>query len=232
MLARFHKPKFIPLIFSLGGILTTLALGTWQIQRLIWKEGLIAATEQAATLDPLRELPTEGYKEKQFHKVRVSGHYLDDPQFHIAARYHKSQLGYHVITPFKTSNGTLVLVNRGWIPADQKQQSFAPPAGSREITGIIRVGADRNPFTPASQPERNIWFGRDVELMAREAKIDALPYMLDLVEQTPEKTYPIAFDGSIKLRNDHLSYVIIWYSLAAGILVIALVYHRKKPDET
>lgn len=212
-------------------MLTTLALGTWQVQRLIWKEGLIASIEQAATHGALRELPTENVKDKQFYTVEISGHYIPDHQFHIAARYHKSQLGYHVITPFKSDDGRQILINRGWIPTDQKQQPLTPPQGMQTIKGIIRVGTDRNPFTPVSQPERNIWFGRDVEQMAAIAGISVLPYMVDLVEATPEKTYPIAFDGHVKLRNDHLSYVIIWYSLAAGILIIALVYHRKKPDE-
>lgn len=232
MLSRFNRPKFIPLIMSVSAVLLMFALGTWQVKRLYWKEALIASMEAASKEAPLTTLPVEDIEKKQFYTVRLKGTYLDNPQFHIAARYHNSELGYHVVTPFKTTKGTIVLVNRGWIPVALKKDDLSPPDGRQTIVGQIRVGAERNPFTPASQPENNMWFGRDVELMAQAGGFGTPPYMLDLVVAEPkEGVYPIAFDGHVQLRNDHLSYVIIWYTTGIGILIIALVYHRKRPNE-
>jgi surfeit locus 1 family protein len=79
------------------------------------------------------------------------------------------------------------------------------------------------------QPEKNIWFGRDVAAMADSAKItNVIPVMVDIVGEQDAKRLPVPSDGTIRLRNDHLSYIITWYGIALGILVIFVVYHRKK----
>lgn len=231
MLSGFVRPKPIPFIMSIGGIALMLGLGIWQLQRLAWKEDLIARIEHANIAQPLTTLPQtlEAAQDKQFYRVTLSGKYKPKLEFHLAARYYQNQLGYAVFNPFVTSDGEMILVNRGWIPAKTKDtDAYArAPKGKQIITATIRTTDERNDFTPENQPDKNIWFGRDMVKMGEYAKLDVLPYSLDVVGEQIKDQYPVPSDGAIKLRNDHLNYAITWFLIALGMLVITLIYHRK-----
>jgi surfeit locus 1 family protein len=230
----FVRPRPVAWFFFLLAFGTCAALGTWQVNRLHWKEGLIAAIANANTQAPLTTLPaTEAeLTALQFHKVTLKGAWRGDVEFHLAPRYWRDQFGYALVTPFTLNDGRIVLVNRGWIPAKKKALDHRPETavrGKATISGLMRVGAERNAMSPANQPDKNIWFGRDVAEMAAHAKLaNTVPAMVDLVGTQDAKHLPVPSDGTIRLRNDHLSYIITWYGIALGVLVIFVVYHRKK----
>ncbi len=234
MLKYFERPRLVPWLFFLVCFTGTLALGTWQVERLHWKQGLIAELAAANAQAPLTQLPSDApaLDALQFHKVTLKGAWVSNVEFDLTPRYFRDQFGYAIISPFKLADGRIVLVNRGWVPAAKKDAASRPETavhGRAAITGLVRVGAERNWVMPANQPEKNLWFGRDIAEMATFAKLDkVVPAMVDLTGTQDLAKLPIPSDGTIRLRNDHLSYVITWYGIAAGILVIFLVYHRKK----
>lgn len=236
MSSRYHRPTFLAWFFFLGAFATTVGLGTWQVQRLEWKEGLIAEIESAKKNAPLtaRDLPNEeaALKEKNFWPVKVSGTWDHSIEYHLAPRYYKSQLGYHIIEPLQLPDKRILLINRGWIPANKKDIGTRPHSmavGRGTVFGLLRVGNERNYFTPQNQKEKNIWFGRDVKEMADFYSLkNVIPAMVDAVGEQDVETLPIPSDGTIHLRNDHLSYIITWYMIAAGILIIFVLSHRKK----
>jgi surfeit locus 1 family protein len=234
LLNHFHKPRPAAWFFFLAAFATTIVLGSWQVKRLAWKETVLAEIEAAKKEAPLTRLPqsAEELEAKNFFPVALEGSWVPDREFHISPRFYKSTLGYFVITPFKLTDGRYVLVNRGWVPAKQKKPESRPASavnGKATIHGMIRTGDERNWMTPPNDVNRNIWFGRDVADMAAHAKITPVaPAMVDIVGVQDDNVLPVPSDGHIKLRNDHLSYIITWYGIALGILVIFLVYHRKK----
>ncbi len=230
----FIRPKPVAWFFFLLAFGTCLALGTWQVNRLEWKNGLIAAIAEANAKAPITALPKDATEldALQFHKVTVKGTWRGDVEFHLAPRYYRDKFGYAIITPFTLADGRTLLVNRGWVPAKQKELKDRPKTavkGNATLSGLIRVGAERGYFNPANQPEKNIWFGRDTADMAAYAKLNnVVPAMLDLVGTQDVEKLPVPSDGTIRLRNDHLSYIFTWYGIALGILIIFVVYHRKK----
>jgi surfeit locus 1 family protein len=231
----YTKPTLVAWLFFIVGLGTTLALGTWQLQRLAWKTALIDTIQQAQLQPPHDGLPSDpaAIRALEFYYVQLDGAWLPSHEFTIAVRYFKGQLGYHVVTPFQLADGRVVMVNRGWVPSDLKEPETRPDsavAGEATITGMLRYGPDRNAFTPVSQPEKNMWFARDVAEMATHSAIaDVVANVtVDVVGEQDPRLLPVPFDGRIALRNDHLSYVITWYGIALGILVIFVVYHRKK----
>jgi surfeit locus 1 family protein len=234
MPSAFIRPKPIAWFFFLLAFGTCLALGTWQVNRLAWKQGLITAIAEANSKTPITNLPTDdaALDGLQFHKVSVKGTWRGDVEFHLAPRYYRDKFGYALITPFTLKDGRTLLVNRGWIPAkkkDLKDRLKTAVKGKATLSGLIRVGAERSYFSPINQPDKNIWFGRDVAEMAAHAKLNnVVPAMLDLVGEQNVEKLPVPSDGTIRLRNDHLSYIITWYGIALGILVIFVLYHRKK----
>lgn len=230
----FNRPRPIPLLFFIAGFGLTIAMGTWQVERLAWKEGLIKEIAAANEQVPLTSLPTTKPElaALEFRKATVSGHWVPDVEFALAPRYFNGKFGYALIAPLKLTDGRIVLINRGWVPADKKSPEKRPETllqGDATLTGMIRTTVERNYFTPENQPAKNVWFGRDIDQMAAFAQLENVaPAMLDLVGTQDAKSLPVPSDGTIRLRNDHLSYIITWYGIAAGILVIFLVYHRKK----
>jgi len=229
------RPKPIAWFFFLLAFITCLTLGTWQVNRLAWKQGLIVAIADANSKAPLTTLPADAaaLDALQFHKVTLKGTWRGDIEFHLAPRYWRDKFGYALITPFTLVDGRTLLVNRGWIPAKKKELADRPDTtvkGKATISGLIRVGNERTYFSPINQPDKNIWFGRDTEQMAAHANLkNPVPAMLDIVGTQNAKTLPVPSDGTIRLKNDHLSYIITWFGIALGILVIFVVYHRRKP---
>lgn len=234
MLKSFNRPKPVAWAFFIAAFGLTLALGTWQVKRLEWKLGVIEALAEANKQAPVAALPTDEAELKalQFHKISLKGRWLGDIEFHIAPRYLHDKFGYWIVTPLVLKDGRTLLVNRGWVPGDKKLASTRPETavkGNATITGLVRIGPERNYFTPASQPLKNVWFGRDTEQMAAFAELkNVVPAMVDIVGEQDLKKLPVPSDGIIRVRNDHVSYIITWYGIALGILVIFLVYHRKK----
>jgi surfeit locus 1 family protein len=231
---QFVRPKPAAWLWFLAAFTTTLVLGTWQVQRLQWKENLIAEIEAGKAGTPLTQLPRDEAELKplEFRTVKLSGSWKRDMEFHLSPRFFKGTLGYSILSPLQLNDGRIVMVNRGWIPQDYKDIKTRPQTAPREtatITGILRLGPERGPMTPKNQPEKNIWFGRDVAAMAEQAQLkNVLPLTVDRVGTQDMKKLPVPSDGTIRLRNDHLSYVITWYGIAFSILVMFAVYHRKK----
>jgi surfeit locus 1 family protein len=256
---RFHSPTPIAWFFFLLCFGVTMALGTWQMQRMQWKEGLISQIAAAQKNTPKGSLPTDeaSLKAMQFLPVRVKGTWRGDVEFHLAPRYLNDQFGYALITPLTLADGRTVLVNRGWIPAAKKDAKTRPETlvrGKTTVEGLVRVGAERSYFTPVSQPDKNIWFGRDIADMAAAAKLEnVVPVMIDATASvlpakpelemkkgkkstTPPNAkhseaakLPIPSDGTIRVRNDHMGYILTWYGIAAGIFVIFFSYHLRRP---
>lgn len=235
MFKHFNKPRPIPLIMSVTGVVLMFGMSIWQVQRLAWKEDLVAKIERAMEQKPLTSLPApEELDEYRFYPVELTGSFMPQYEFHIAARYYHSQLGYHVYTPFQTIGGKLILINRGWIPSKQKDGDYKStlPTDMVTLTAQLRTSNERNPFTPENQPEKNVWFGRDAQQMCETIDLQCEPFTLDLIGEQSWDSMPIPSSGEIKLRNDHLGYAITWFAIGLGILIISLLYHRKTPDKT
>ncbi len=245
-MANFIRPRPIAWFFFLLAFGTTVALGSWQVQRLQWKERLIAEIAAANERAPVTTLPTEPTElaALQFRRVTLHGRWIPDQEFHLTPRYWHDQFGYAIVSPLKLADGRILLVNRGWVPGKKKLLETRPQTrvtGKTIIHGMVRTDTDRNYFTPPSKPEKNIWFGRDIpEMAAFGALHDVIPAMVDITvpgtPMMPEKvtdtlsdpSLPVPSDGKIRLRNNHLSYILTWYGIALGILVIFILYHRKK----
>lgn len=212
---------------------TTFALGTWQVQRKRWKETLIAELKDR-TNAPIIELPqsTEQISELEFYPVHVRGQFDHSKELYIGPRSllrHGDALsssslfttnsktqGYLVITPFKLeSRDETILVNRGWVShknKDPKSREAGQIKGVIDLVGIVRLHENRPQFIPANKPNANVWFYRDLNQMCHVTGAD--PIFLDAIDAFDVKGGPIGGQTRIVLRNEHLSYIITWYSLS------------------
>lgn len=238
------RPTFWPTVFTVPAVLLLLGLGTWQLHRLEWKEALIAERVARTTAPPIA-LPAEAdpsaadLAELQYRRVIVTGAFLHDREMYLAARTLEGRPGHHVVTPFRLAEPALgarhILIDRGWVPLDRKAPE-SRPAGQVEgritVKGVVRLPPEPGWFTPENQPADNTWYWIDPPAMAAYAGLadGVAPVYLEAGAAESPGAYPLGGLTRVRLRNDHLQYAITWYSLAAALVVIYVLYHRRKPD--
>src|SRR5258708_5196513 len=234
MLWRF-RPTLWPTVMSIPAFLVLLGLGTWQVGRLAWKEGLIRPFASRTSAPPIA-LPKDAsdIEEREYHRVRLEGEWLNDRELFQTGQTYNGVAGWDVITPFRTKTGELVLVDRGWIPLERKdpaRRAEGEIAGPTTAEAIIFRDLRRGYFQPDNEPARNLWFFIDTQAMARAAGVDPVkPYLLVALRSPIPGGFPIGGEIKVALRNEHLSYAITWYSLALALLVIYGLYHTKRVE--
>lgn len=173
----------------------------------------------------------------KYRKVIVTGHFLHDKEIHLFTGAQKmgGDPGYHIITPLERKKGSVILVDRGWVPAKQKAPESRPETllkGDISITGMLHSGEHPGLFTPKNNPEKNLWFWIDIPTIAGfTGKTIENVYVRALAGGNDADSLPIAGKETIEVRNDHLEYAITWYSLSVILLVIYLVYIKQQEKE-
>lgn len=208
-----------------------IGLGSWQVHRLIWKAELNEerrARHQAEAV----VLPStlEDPKSFEFRRVSVEGRFHHEGEMFLAARTHNRRVGFQVITPFERADGTMLLVNRGWVPLDSKEPETrlgGQITGSIRLEGLVVLGSSPGWFTPDNTPDENIWFWRDVESLAAKAGIPSPGFLIDAGAMPNPGGLPIGGQTIVELRSEHVQYIVIWYSLAAALTVIYLLFMRR-----
>ncbi|XP_033325836.2 surfeit locus protein 1 [Megalopta genalis] len=233
--------KFIELPETLGPFgyfllsipIGTFLLGTWQLKRLKWKVNLIQNLNERISHEPL-QLPNDlqQLEEMEYYPFKVKGTFLYDQEFPIGPRSlivdgdsssqgsflgnKDTYQGYYIITPFKLSDQDLtILVNRGWVPKTLKNantRQYTQVKGEVEIVGVLRLNEKRPQFLPKNSSKDDVWYYRDVSAMAEKGK--TAPIYLDMKSDKNFPKYPIGSQTKVKIRNEHLSYIITWYSLS------------------
>ncbi len=221
---------------SLAGFAVLIGLGTWQVERLHWKEGLIAKRAAALSAPPI-PLPRtpEAARPLEFHRVEAKGQFLHDREILVHAIERKTgEAGYLVLTPLRLEDGAVVLVERGWVPTDKRHAAARPQgnfSGEVTVRGLLRLAPDEKPgwFVPSNDPARGEWFWLDLPAAARTAGVpEALPFYIEAGPLPNPGGLPVGGQASTDLPNDHLQYAITWYSLAAALLVIYLILLRRE----
>ena len=223
-------------LWALAGFAVLIGLGTWQIERLHWKEGLIAARTAAVSAPPA-DLPRtlDSARPLDFHRVQAKGVLLHDREIPVHAIERRSgAAGYLVLTPLRLADGAVVLVERGWVPDDKREaarRAEGNPPGEVVVDGLLRVAPDEKPgwFVPANDPGRGEWFWIDLPALARAAGVpEALPFYVEAGPAPNPGGLPMGGQANTDLPNDHLQYAITWYALAAALAVIYLLVLRRE----
>jgi surfeit locus 1 family protein len=200
------RRMLVALVLGVVGVAVLAALGTWQVQRLAWKNGIVALMEARLTAPPteLPDAPSEA--EHEYRRVAADGALLPG-ELHVYTAAPFGGVGYRVIAPFETE-GRRILIDRGFVPIDAKDA--ARPAGPLAVEGALVWPQETDGFTAAPDREANVWFARDVVLMSEALGTE--PVML-VVERT-DPAGPTPVPVTIDLRNPHLGYAATWYGLA------------------
>lgn len=217
-----------------------ISLGTWQVERLYWKEGLLAdiAERQTAAPVPLADIEAMVAKgdDIEYRKVTASGTYVNNKERHFFATW-RGETGYYIYTPLALADGRYLFVNRGFVPYDNKEPEMRMQGQLTEeqsVTGLARSKLPGKPswVVPDNDIPKNIFYWKDLDVMASSAGLDkasVLPFFVDADDTPNPKGLPIGGVTQVDLPNDHLQYAFTWYGLAAVlVVVVALSWFRKK----
>src|SRR5215831_5327727 len=131
------RPQLWPTLFTVPVLLLCLGLGSWQIQRLFWKEELIAQRQAAVSAAPVAvPLRWAEAQEMEFRRVTAEGVFLNDKEIFLGATSEAGGQGYQVLTPLREPGGRIIFVNRGYIRGELKDPAKRI-AG--QISGSVRV---------------------------------------------------------------------------------------------
>ncbi|WP_245413552.1 SURF1 family protein [Mangrovicella endophytica] len=220
------------MIGTLVGIAILCALGTWQVERLTWKNGLIAAIGERIhaapqSLDAIeRRFAETG--DVDYWPVELRGRFLHEGERYFLSTF-DGAAGWNVYTPLLTTDGRLVFVNRGFVPyemRDPARRQDGQIEGEVTITGLARTAPTEKPgmFVPDNEPAQRTFFWRDVDAMAegldRPAGVRLVPFLVDQAKTDVPGGYPVGGTTVIDLPNDHLQYAVTWYGLAAGLAAV------------
>lgn len=203
------KRMIFPLLLGLIGCAILISLGTWQVQRLAWKESMLAEIDIRIAAAPVAVPAQPDPEADRFLPVSASG-VLGDTSLRILVSQKQIGAGYRIITPF-TTDGRTLLLDRGILPI--ADETPAAPSGPITLTGNLHWPNEVDSYTPEPDIKRDIWFARDVPRMAQA--LGAEPILIVLRQATPATPeiipLPVSRTG---IPNDHLSYAITWFSLA------------------
>lgn len=218
-----------------------VSLGTWQMQRLHWKEGLLQAIAERRSAPPfalaeIEKMLTEG-ADIDYRTVTVPGTFDHSKERHFFAT-HNGRTGYYIFTPLTIADGRSLFVNRGFVPFEQKDAATRLAGelpASVAIHGLARPKLTEKPssLVPDNDLAKNIFYWKDLDTMASSVGLSAdkvVPFFVD-ADATPNPGgLPIGGVTQFDLPNSHLQYALTWYGLAAALVVVSGVFvMRRKP---
>jgi surfeit locus 1 family protein len=236
--ARPMRGVFTAMVLTIACVAILIGLGIWQLDRKVWKENLIATvtsriSQAPANLPPRDSWPRLEQDGNEFSRVTFPAEFLEGQEalVYTAGSPFRPDVkgpGYWVFAPAQLTGGSIVLVNRGFIPLDKKDPATRAAGnvrGSVDIVGVMRWPETRGLFTPADDPKTNVWYLRDLQAMAAEKKWAApAPFYIDQEGPVPPGNLPLPAKIEVKLPDNHLQYAITWFGLALGLAGVYVVW--------
>ncbi|MBN9545672.1 MAG: SURF1 family protein [Alphaproteobacteria bacterium] len=209
-----------------------IGLGVWQLQRLQWKLALIAEVNGHMTAPPLplSEALKDSADAMQYRRVALEGRFDNAKEAYVFTTAAGGEAVYHVLTPFLTDDGHSLLVDRGYVPKEKLDPATRTPVeGATRLVGVWRVPDAPGAFTPAADMAHRIWYSRDLKAIAAADHIQlAAPVIVEADAAPNPGGWPKGGQTVVSFRNEHLSYAVTWFGLAASLLGVYFAYHVSK----
>ena len=228
-----------PTVAAAVALAVLLSLGTWQLQRKAWKDGLVIQIAARTRAEPIPlatavAAATQG-RNLEYTRVVARGRFHLDKTLYLYAP-ERGETGWHAYAPLETADGHRIFVNRGYVSqagrnASAPLASLSAGENEVEIVGLVRHPAAKGAFTPANDISRNIWHWRNLAGMAQAAFPSTpgtvLPLSIDREADPAGRAEPDAPRGGvtrISLPNRHLEYALTWYGLGAALLGVYVTF--------
>jgi len=226
------KPGWLGIVATVIAVSVFTYLTLWQIGRAEERTALRLEVMQRSELPivPLGDTGNVNLSNDRYRRFQIEGSFMNQHQVLLDNVVHDGKPGYEVITPFKTSQGESLLVNRGWISAGRDRTVF-PDISVNEEPVFLTVMLDK----PRSAPvfgldivERdNRWNYLDLAFYRQQSGLEIPGFLLLLAEDSPlvyKSRWPEIEDKS----GMHIGYAIQWGVFALIALATFLGVNIKR----
>lgn len=230
------RPTFWATVVAVPVFVILVGLGTWQLQRLAWKNDLIQTRTERIAAAPLtvdEALNATSPEAVEYRPIELNGVLHSEHAYRLLNRVRDGRQGFHVVSPMVLEDGRgTVMLDRGWAP---REMFDTPPEGAAapvRITGYIRAYTEPGAFLPDNEPQNNNWFHmNEAQMLAAAGASGGVGFYVEAGPGAAAgEAYPVGAVPSVNLRNSHLEYVVTWYGLAAVLLVIFVVFHWRRGE--
>ena len=222
-----NKPRDIkPFLAGILVLITVgvfLKMGFWQLERLVWKQGLIASIEAQKAVDATT-VPLSTKVDSVVYNLNrgyLTGVWLADKNVKVGPQLMDGVIGYWIVSPFMLNDGTAVFVNRGWVPENMTVMMVdsAPPKGIVTITGALRT-SDIDGEMVADDPKS--WRALNIDAIANTLRVPNFAPLALFMETSnpPDDSTLRPAPALTNMRNEHKNYAIFWFGMA--ILTVVL----------
>ena len=230
--------KFRPFLWltivAFPTLLFLVGLGSWQLQRLQWKNDLITSFESRAAAEVIAVPAADaGLDDVEFRRLSLDGVFQHDKEVFLTGRTYEGNAGFHVVTPFKLDDERIILINRGWVSEDYREpakRAFSQTTGTLAVAGILRRPGVKGYFVPENEPDNGFWFTLVPSQINQHLDLGAVAidqFYADAVRTSDVVTLPIAAKTKLNLRNAHLSYALTWYGIALALIGVYVSFHHQ-----
>ncbi len=237
--ARVRRPRRAGTLIAWGIIALAVfvglvALGVWQVERRAWKLDLIERVESRIHAAPLpspspADWSSVNRDDDEYRRITATGEYLHDAEALVQATT-AIGAGFWVLTPLRQADGSLVFVNRGFVPTGNAQpqtRTANQPQGTVSVTGLLRLPEPGGGFLRSNDAEANAWYSRDIAAIAQARGLAPVaPFFIDAElprhpgpGSTQAPDWPVGGLTVVSFNNHHTIYAITWFGLA---LMLAL----------
>jgi surfeit locus 1 family protein len=214
-----------PIVLGLAGIIVLCSLGIWQVQRMEWKNAILAditarmegqPAPVPAVFDPARD---------KYSPVTASGRFTGQHMFVLSGMKDVGG-GVQVISVLQTDDGRRLLVDRGFLSDQDKTRPLT--TADVQVTGNLHWPDEVTPYTPPPDAKTGLWFARDVPAMAAKMQTEAA--LIVARAETGDGIIVRPVDTS-SIPNDHWGYAITWFLLALtwAVMTAALIWRIAVP---
>ncbi len=214
------RHKFLFSVFIIFFIFVFIALGTWQVIRLNWKNNLILEIENSLKNPPVQLSQSN---QQNFLKIKTSGRVDFEKQIYLYNLNDSGTPGFEVLNPILIE-GENYLLNRGWIPFEKKDTPEINILDQNNIEGTLKTQGRKNIFKPDNDINENYWFSLNREDISKFTGKEFSKYIIYL---DGNYQFPRPKKITANISNNHKKYAMTWFSLAISILLLYL-YFRKK----
>lgn len=236
------QPPITQTFAALIGVGVLCTLGTWQVQRLHWKNGIIAALEKdyaalesnrAAMLPPSR-LESLRDEPQPLAIGKLRGTLMREDALLLGPRTESGRAGYHLLIPLRLDE-KIMLINTGWVDAiwkdDLQSRLVFIPKEPVTVTGVVRQ-PDWSSFASKNSPANDAWFRADTEEIAAAKNLDNVyPFILYASATSPPLHDVTPIDEHWLPRNKHLQYALFWYAMALTLLIVFGLYWKSRANK-
>jgi len=234
---RSSRARLVVLVLAAIATVGLCALGVWQVERRAWKLDLIERVDARVHATPTAApgpdaWPTISAAQDEYRRVTASGHFLNESETLVQAVTDLGG-GFWVLTPFQTTAGFTVLVNRGFVPPDKRSPSSRTEGQTSDettITGLLRLAEPGGGFLRSNDPAGDRWFSRDVAAIAIARGLTGVaPYFIDADATANPGGSPVGGLTVVRFNNNHLVYALTWFALAGMAAFGGYIVWRRRP---